>query len=374
MLNPFILTPYISKELFCDRIFEIKSMMNFISNGVNITLISPRRYGKTGLIYRTFDELKMSNSEFDTLYVDIYSSQSIEDFIRLLTEAVVRVLEKKSMVKNFFGKLKSVRPIISYDPITGIPQITLTWQSEQEKLMTLKEIFDFLDCQKHRIVLAIDEFQQIREYENVNMEALLRTYIQPLKNVNFIFCGSKRHLMLEMFADAKSPFYESTATLFLDKIDREIYADFIITQFKKGKIQISDEAVEHILNWTRQHTFYTQFLCNRLFSSGKSKINLNEVLLTENQILTEREPGFLELRGLLTKGQWKYLRAVAKEKELRQPSSSAFLTTYKIGSAASSQKTLKSLIEKELILPVTTLDGTIYCIYNVFFFRWLEKH
>lgn len=349
-------------------------MMNFISNGVNITLISPRRYGKTGLIYRTFDELKMSNSEFDTLYVDIYSSQSIEDFIRLLTEAVVRVLEKKSMVKNFFGKLKSVRPIISYDPITGIPQITLTWQSEQEKLMTLKEIFDFLDCQKHRIVLAIDEFQQIREYENVNMEALLRTYIQPLKNVNFIFCGSKRHLMLEMFADAKSPFYESTATLFLDKIDREIYADFIITQFKKGKIQISDEAVEHILNWTRQHTFYTQFLCNRLFSSGKSKINLNEVLLTENQILTEREPGFLELRGLLTKGQWKYLRAVAKEKELRQPSSSAFLTTYKIGSAASSQKTLKSLIEKELILPVTTLDGTIYCIYNVFFFRWLEKH
>lgn len=96
--------------------------------------------------------------------------------------------------------------------------------------------------------------------------------------------------------------------------------------------------------------------------------------MTENQILTEREPGFLELRGLLTKGQWKYLRAVAKEKELRQPSSSAFLTTYKIGSAASSQKTLKSLIEKELILPVTTLDGTIYCIYNVFFFRWLEKH
>ena len=58
MENPFSLEPYTTKERFCDREQELKDIISFLTNGSNVTLISPRRYGKTGLIFRTFDTLQ----------------------------------------------------------------------------------------------------------------------------------------------------------------------------------------------------------------------------------------------------------------------------------------------------------------------------
>ena len=186
MENPFALVPYVSKELFCDREEEIKTIIKYLQNGSNITLISPRRYGKTGLIYRIFDEIKQQKLNIDTCYVDIYATESLEDFIKVFSEAVLASLEKKKAVKSFFQFLGGLRPLLGYDPLSGNPELTLTFRDDHEKKQTLASILQFIEKQDKKVIVAIDEFQQIRDY-GINMEALLRSYIQPLRNVQFIF-------------------------------------------------------------------------------------------------------------------------------------------------------------------------------------------
>ena len=372
MENPFTLVPYISKELFCDREAETKTLIEYLLNGSNVTLISPRRYGKTGLIYRVFDEIEHQKIDINTCLVDIYATETLEDFIKVFSEAIVASLEKKKAVKSFFQFLSGLRPMLSYNALTGNPELTMTYLSDHEKQQTLASLFDFIEKQGKKTIVAIDEFQQVRNY-GTNMEALLRSYIQPLKNVQFIFCGSKKHLMAEMFTDARSPFYESTRCLYLEKIDREVYADFIIRMFGKGKKNITAEALDFILDWTKTHTFYTQSLCNHVFLKSGRNIEKEDVLRSAAQILKENEQTFIQWRDLLTSNQWNYLKAVAKEQTLEKPYSSQFIQKYNIGTTANSQRLLESLVDKELILANSTLEGVSYSVYNVFLSRWMEN-
>ena len=372
MENPFTLVPDVSSELFCDREVETKNLMEYLLNGSNVTLISPRRYGKTGLIYRVFDEIKQQKIEVNTCLVDIYATETLEDFIKVFSEAIVASLEKKKAVKSFFQFLSGLRPMLSYNALTGSPELTMTYLSDHEKQQTLASLFDFIEKQDKKTIVAIDEFQQIRKY-GTNMEALLRSYIQPLKNVQFIFCGSKKHLMTKMFTDARSPFYESTRCLYLEKIDRKVYADFITRMFGKGKKTITAEALDFILDWTKSHTFYTQSLCNHVFLKSGRSIGEEDVLLSAAQILKENEQTFIQWRDLLTSNQWNYLKAVAKEQTLTKPFASRFIQKYNIGTSANSQRLLESLIDKELILVNSTLEGVSYSVYNVFLSRWLEN-
>lgn len=368
--NPFVLEPYFSKEYFCDREEETLLLQDLLMNRQNVTLISPRRYGKTGLIYRLFDELKES-MDYDCYYVDIYAASSLSDFIRLLSEAIVNVLKKETLIDRFVNMLGAIRPIISFDVTSGKYSLTYSMQTIEQKQLTLKTILGFLENEKKTVILAIDEFQQIREFEDVKMEALLRTYIQPLHNVRFIFCGSKKHMMVNMFTDAMSPFYESTECVFLDRIDKEKYKAFARRMFDLGAMTIDDDALEMIMEWTFGHTYYVQYLCNRLFALHQPHIDQALVNQTIYRILKQHENSYLERRNLLTKGQWNYLRAIACEGIMTKPTSGAFLNKYSLGAPSSAKKTLQALIDKELVLETTTIDGNSYRVYNVFLLRWL---
>ena len=373
MENPFVLIPNLSKSTFCDRKNELQMICDYIQNGSNISLISPRRYGKTGLIYRTFDEIKDLKLPLQTFYIDIYATQNLEDFIEKLTEGLADVLNKGSVLKKLLKSISNIRPVLTYDTITHKAKLSFTFANEQEKKASIQSIFNFLEAQETRVLLAIDEFQQIREYEGVNMEALLRSYVQPLKNVQFIFCGSKKHIMAEMFTDARSPFYESTRHVYLDKIDRETYANFIEEKFtENGKI-ITREAIDYILDWTRIHTFYTQTLCNTVFMQCRKKATMLDVYRAIDLILTTNTETFMQWRSILTRAQWNFLHAVAKEGVVEQPTASEFISKYKIGTPSNSKRLLEALVEKELILPIVGLQSTTYTIYNVFLSRWLER-
>ena len=370
MTNPFLLEPYTSKELFCDREQELKDITSFLKNGSNVTLISPRRYGKTGLIFRTFDDLREKN--FICIYADIFSVQNLDDFIKILSEAIVSNLASDSLIKKFFNALKNARPLLSYDPISGSPQVTLSFQTDSQKQPTLKSIFDFLEKQGKQIVFAIDEFQQIREFKETNIEALLRTYIQQLHHVKFIFCGSKKHLMADIFTNAKKPFYESSRTIHIDRIDSEKYKEFITHLFQKAGKKIDEDAVGFILDWTKRHTYYTQFVCNQVFADSAAKISLEDVKATASKIMRFEIPNFIERRNLITEKQWKYLVAVAKEGEVKKPTAADFLMKYQIGNAATAKKIVTALVEKELLLEQSDLNGKSYSVYNVFMSRWME--
>lgn len=372
-MNPFILSPHAPAAYFCDRECETRDIVRYLENGSNLTLISPRRYGKTGLIYHVFDVLKEKITDFETFYVDIYATRSVDEFVTAFAEAVYGSLEGRSTIKAFLDVLKSVRPVLSPDPVSGVPQLSFTFQNDMEKRYSLKAILDYLEHRKKRVIVAIDEFQQVREYEGVQFEALLRTCIQPLQNVRFIFSGSRKHVMSDMFVGEKSPFYESAGMFPLDKIPYDVYSAFIKKQFADRKKHIMDDAVEVILDWTRRHTYYTQFLCNRVFQAARQEATMQDVFRCIEIIMDENYDAFLERRNLLTRKQWDYLTAIAKEGLVTQPTSSAFLQKYKLGAPSSSIRTLQSLVEKELVLEIKTAEGSIYSVYNVFFSRWLER-
>ena len=370
--NPFVLQPYVSKELFCDRKAELSDIVSYIENGANISLISMRRIGKTGLILRTFDELRAKKYGYLTIYADVYATSNIEDFIAALASAVVSQIKEGGM-RKFFALLGGIRPLVSYDPLSGQPQVSLTYQTENEKFTTLDAIFDYLENLDRKVVVAIDEFQQIRSYEGVYMEALLRSKIQNLRNVRFVFSGSDRRLMTEMFSGERAPFYQSVINVPLNKLDKTVYADFIAAQFGKSGKKITGDTVSYILEWSRCHTFYTQTLCNFIYMDSGDPVTMKDVYAAIGRIFRSEEDKFFTIRTMLTKGQWKYLECVAKEGVLRQPTSGAFLNKYRLGTPAASKRTLTSLVEKELVYEEKSSDAPEYSVYNVFLSRYLEQ-
>lgn len=374
MDNPFTINNYETKDLFCDREEELQLMLRNCLNQANITLISQRRLGKTGLIFRLFDEIKEFYPKIQTIYVDIFASDNIDGFIKLFAEAALNTFpEKSTFGKRLVNYIKSFRPQVTYDTLTGQPQLQIAYQTVQEKEYTLRGLFEFLDGQHTPIVIAIDEFQQIREYPEKNMEALLRTYIQQCKNLTFIFSGSKKHIMADIFGNERKPFYSSTAFVSLDKISVESYSAFIRRLFEKGKRTITEETLQFILDWTQRVTYYTQQLCHTLYANGKRTIDLTEVKNACNQLLKQNEAIYLQYRQMLPDKQWNYLIAVAKEGSVRQITASDFLKRNQIAGASASRQMAEALTEKGLLNAEATLEGTFYSVGDVFFSHWLER-
>ena len=374
MDNPFVIKAYQSKELFCDREKELQLMLRNCINHSDMTLISQRRMGKTGLILRLFDELGDTCPDIQTVYLDIFSSRNIDDFIKLLAEASLKAFRPKTSIGDkLVTFIKSLRPQLSFDYITGEPQLQIAYQTAHEKEYTLRGLFDFLDSNGTRIVVAIDEFQQIRDYPEQNMEALLRTYVQQMRNLTFIFCGSKKHLMADIFANEKKPFYASTTCIALDKISEDSYARFIRRLFSEGQRTITDDALQFVLTWTRRHTYYTQQLCHTIYANGSLLIDLDEVKAACEQLMQQGEAVYLQYRQMLTDKQWDYLIAVAKEGSVNMITASDFLNRYKIGSPSASKRLADALCEKGLLNADVTLDGTAYSVGDVFLSHWMER-
>lgn len=343
-----------------------------VKNGINTTLISARRLGKSALIHRIFEDLEDEN--YVCIYVDVYACTNLKDFTETLAAAIFNKFPvKRSIGRRFFDFLKNLRPVISYDALSGQPEIHFEFIQAKEYEHTLRSLLQFLDSQQLKVLLAVDEFQQIADYPEKNIEALLRTIIQTLKNTRFIFSGSKKHLMLEMFTTAVRPFFSSTQMLGLSEIPADKYAAFIREKFAERRCSIDDEAVEFILSWTLSHTYYTQVICNRAFAEGKKNVGIEQVKRACDEQLSLQQVTYMQYRSLLSPIQWHLLLAIAKEGLVTAPQAQSFLRRYKIGAASSAQKALNTLLGKEMIFPIDAAEKTAYRVYDVFLMRWLER-
>jgi AAA+ ATPase superfamily predicted ATPase len=371
-INPFPTENYISKQYFCDREKEVETIVNKLENGSNLTLISNRRMGKTALIYRIFEEL---NSEKSIgIFVDIFSCTDLKSLTETMALAIFnRFPEKRPVGRRFMDLLKSFRPTISYDSLSGKPEISFAYQTPQASEHTLQALLKFVDSQDIKINIAIDEFPQIAIFPEKNIEEILRTIIQTLRNTNFIFSGSKKHLMLEMFNSANRPFFSSAQTIGLSEISREKYKPFIIEKFTEGKRTIDEQAVDFILNWTLSHTYYTQVICNTAYAEYKKHIGIEQIKRVCEEQLNMQQTTFMQYRDLLGPIQWKMLIAIARENLISEPQAKDFLLKYKIGAASSAKKALTALVDKEMVCTIETLEKTSYRVYNVFLMRWLER-
>jgi len=371
--NPFPISGYYGPDFFCDREGELNLLRRNIRNNINTTMFSIRRLGKSGLIHHLIDSYSRDRNVV-CLCVDIFSSTSLKDFTNMLATAVYkRFPETHTFGKRIVKAITSLRPVISYDTLTGDPEVSFEYSGASQYEKTLQQIFSFLDTQGKKIVFAIDEFQQIIEYPEKNTEALLRTHMQTLKNTYFIFCGSNQKLMHEIFNNHKRPFYASCSNVNLGFIDENKYAEFIRNQFKKNKRVIQDDAVAFILDYSHRHTFYTQYLCNVLFASGYKHITLTEVYKTAMEILKINEGTYYQYRSLLSKQQWALLIAFAREERVLQPHSTSFIQTYSLGTSSYVTRGINSLMDKGLLYYNSTVAQPYYSIYDKFLMRWLQR-
>ena len=369
--NPFIISGYVSPDYFCDREKETQKIISAVTSGRNITLFSIRRLGKTGLINHVLNKLG-SNRNRTLFYMDILPTQNINEFMNLLTNEVITKIESKSekVFKKIGELFKGIRPAISLDSVSGMPNLSFNFASEAEAANTIDQLFKYLSGQKKKLIIAIDEFQQIVNYPEKNTEALLRSHIQRLTNVNFIFSGSQKHMLTSIFSHYGKPFYQSTEMMELNKLEAAEYLVFIKAKFEFGGIEINNEQIKRILNWTRGHTFYTQFFCNRLFSMGLKVIQDESISRLMYEIMNENEAVYINYRNLLTDFQWKVLRAIAKEGKIKLIHSKEFISKHDLHTPSSVQAAVSALLNKEMIYK----DNDEYFIYDVFLEHWLERY
>ena len=367
--NPFLISGYHSPEFFCDREQETAKILDALSNGRNVTLIAPRRMGKTGLIRHAFYHLKEQQPEIVTLYMDIFSTQSLGDFVRLFANTVLGKLDSapQKALSRISQFIRSCRPVFTYDEITGVPKVTIDVAPAEEE-NTLKEIFDYLASSEKRCYIAIDEFQQITEYDEKGVEALLRSYIQFLPNVNFIFAGSRKHVMQEMFTSSKRPFYQSTQVVTIDAIDKEKYAQFAIEHFTKHNTELPIDVFDAIYDKYNGHTWYMQAILNRLYGYNRN-VDLELVAYATEQIIAEYSYSYADLLRSYTAGNVKLLKAIAQEGCVKEVLAGDFITKYKLRAASSVSSSLKKLLNNELVY----LTDQGYIIYDRFMGEWLSN-
>ncbi len=369
--TPFPTTGYYGPKYFCDREKETKALLNHLKGGSSTTLISIRRMGKTGLIRHVEQYLPRS---WDLVYMDILATENMQDLLNSFVTAVVNAIpEHTTPGKKIWAFIKSLRPVFSFDQLSGDPKVAFNVDQETAK-RNLSEVFQTLEQHPRKVVIAIDEFQQVTEYPDNKADAWLRSIVQQLKNVQFIFAGSQQHLMAELFMDPSRPFYRSTQLIQLKEIEEVPYKKFIQEHFRENGQHITPEVVREILKWTRRHTYYVQLLCNRTFLRRDKKVAHEAWQEEAAKILNEQEPVFHGYRELLTSNQWSLLKSIAAKGTVREPTSKDFIKSFGLGSSSIVLRSLKALLNKEMVFYDHDEEGNkFYRVYDLLFERWIQN-
>lgn len=369
-INPFITSGYISAEYFCDRVLETEMLTRYITNGNNVALISPRRLGKTGLIEHCFHQ-KQIKSDYYTFLIDIYATKNLQEFAFEFGKGILNGLKPRGRKtwEVFLNCLSSLRTSISFD-FSGNPSWNLEMGDIKTPAITLDEIFQYLEQADKPCLVSIDEFQVIDKYPEKNIEAALRTHIQHCSNAKFIYAGSQRHMMGEIFTSPARPFYQSTAIMDLRPIDVHIYTQFIKKHFEDNQKGITEETICEVYNRFEGVTWYIQFVANSLYTMTLPGeiCTKDKVDIAIDAILSQLNFTYSSLLFQLPPKQKEVLMAVCKEGKAREITSSKFLKTYKL-TASSVQGAIKGLLDKDFV----TCELGEYSVYDKFFEGWLKS-
>ena len=366
--NPFITYGYESAAYFCDRKSETQELVTMLTNGNHAALISPRRMGKTGLIRHCFAQKEIQDSYY-TFLIDIYATKNLQDMVYRMGQGIVSRLKSRGQaaIDGFLRFVTSLRTGISFDG-QGNASWNLGIGDIKSPDFTLEEIFNYLKAADRKCIVAIDEFQAIVDYPEQNVEELMRTYVQDCRNAVFIFSGSQKSMMSEMFSSPARPFYQSVSMMFLKPVALPEYKIFAKGHFEKAGKQIADDVVEAIYKRFDGTTWYLQKVLNQLFATSEN-VSVGDVDKAVEQIISQNEEAYKDVLYQLTARQRDLLVAVSREGKARQITGMSFVKRYHLSSASSVQKSALALIEKQLL----THQQGVYEVYDKFMSEWLQN-
>ena len=376
MENPFYITGIIPEPYFCDRERETTWMVRTIGNKAHILLTSPRRMGKTQLMRHVFEQPSIKGSYY-TFYTDIYATTSLHELVLFLSKEIYSVLvpKGKAALDKFLAGLHSLAGSFGYDPVSNTPTFNIKLGDIHSPELTLEEIFCYLEQADKPCIFAIDEFQQIANYPEKNVEAMLRTHIQKMNNCLFIYAGSNRHVLENMFNSAAKPFYNSAEQIYLDSISKDIYTTFAQEQFANANRKITSEAASLAYDLFDGHTYYVHNVLHNAFAyiDADKVIDEADIHQVLNDILEEKGRSFASVMNQLNFQQKESLIAIAKEGKASGVTSVAFVKKHALKSPSSVQYAISALLEKQLLTYQSEERTKMYSVADRFMEMWIRR-
>lgn len=370
MWNPFITNGYAGAEYFCDRVRETATIRELLHNENNIALISPRRLGKTDLIWHVFDD-KDIREQYHCFIVDIYATKNLSDFVNMLGKAVIDELRPKGkkVWEKFIDVVSSLRSEISFD-MNGMPVWSVSLGAINNPSITLDEIFSYLNKADKPCLVAIDEFQQITRYNESTIEATIRTYVQRCTNAHFIFSGSQRHMMNGMFTSPSRPFYQAVTVINLQPLDLQVYTDFCKAKFEAAGKHLDASVVALLYDRFDAVTSYMHRILNVLYSKTETGSTCVPEMVDEaiDYIISLSSDTYESLYYQMPDKQRLLFLAIAQDGKATEITGGKFIKKHKLNSASSISAALKGLLDKDFI----TVDRNVYSVYDQFFTLWLK--
>ncbi|MDF7799642.1 ATP-binding protein [Pontiellaceae bacterium B1224] len=354
MRNPFQYGGVVSGESFCNRTREAADLRRSVENAEKLFVYSERRLGKTSLIRKVLADLP--TDEYLTVYIDLWPTDGETSFVlacaKAFSEAMSTSTDKLlNTARTFFSRLV---PSISAND-DGKAVITFGFDQKRPDIPLLEEVLAMpakaAKKEGKHIVVVFDEFQQILEYESDAVERLLRSSIQHQSEVAYIFCGSRKHLIQQMFMDSQRPMYRSGAHYPLGLIAEDHWQTFVSGKFQETGKQISPEIISELCALTEGHPFYTQHLCHPLWELCETGgAATSEMIQQATSLLLDRESyAFMNLWDSLTRNARRLLKGVAAEPVGTQVFAAEFIRKYQLGSSSNAQRAVDLLLKKDII-------------------------
>ena len=370
-MNPFIVTGKIPAEYFCDRVAEAETLLMALTNQNNVVLTSVRRMGKTSLVDFVLEKEEIKNN-YVTVNVDILHTTTFREFIFSFGMGIFNKVASTSekMKRLFASTIKSLSASFGYDPVIGTITFDIKLGDIVNPSFTLEEIFSFLESSEKPCIIVIDEFQQITKYPEKNVEALLRSHIQR-SSANFVFSGSQRRIMEEMFLSVSRPFYQSARLLPLYPIDMTVYQDFASRLFREGDKSIDINAIESVYKTFGGVTLYLQRIMKDAYSvtAAGSECSIDTVNNLSQSFINENDSRLRDMLSYISEPQKELLFAVHSEKIAKNISSAAFTRKHRLKSPSATQSAAIKLLEYDLL----TREGKTYRIADPLLSLWLDK-
>ncbi len=373
MTNPFQYGSVVVGDAFCNRRTELRDLSRAVENGEKMFVYSERRLGKTSLVRSVLDGLP--RKRFVGIYVDLWPTDSEGSFAaataRAISQAVASTSSKMlETAKRLFTRLV---PSITLDN-DGQPSLSFGAAAPRKTELELEEVLQapaaIAAREKRRVAVVFDEIQRILDYESDLVERKLRSVIQHQADVSYLFLGSRKHLVQQMFLDQSRPLYRSAGHYPLGPIAEEHWIGFIRERFVDAGKRIGDDMIRVICRLTQGHPFYTQHLGHVLWERTSPGTEVGEdSLRAAVRILLERESfAYTTLWESLTSHQRHFLTGLALEPTAVKPFSSAFTRRYGLRSASNAQRASQALLEKDLIDP----ENGSFVIVDRFLRLWIR--
>ena len=363
MENPFSYSEFVTGESFCNRKKEQQDLIYYAKNSRNVLLYSHRRMGKTSLLHEVIHRLNKMKPKINSVYIDLYGTLDENDFINSVLTSLTQI---ESKFERILKRLPGLKVTGSFDPVTGLPTLSASIKP-REAPQYLTKALQILGSysEKHKLLVVFDEFQEIAKYSEQGFEKRLRKVIQGHRNISYIFSGSQKHILLQMFDSAKHAFYKMARSYPLQKIEMRDYIRWAKRQFKKKNVSLDKEIIVNIVERCDfQPMYIQQFLFDLWRSETTDLATLEDI---EKSVISNQKNQYIVMWDLLTQNQKKALRLIA-ETDGEGIYSAERLQQGGFNSGSVLQRAISSLMEKEIL----SKNG-IYQFQDAMLKKWIQR-